>query len=717
MKGSTAAGRRRALAGVAVGVLLGAVALAAFLAPGRIGSAAPAALDPPSFVEEAASAGIEHRYDGEFTFFVGGGVAAFDCDDDARPDLYFAGGAEPAALYRNESPIGGELRFRPVSDPVTDLTDVTGAYPLDVDGDRHTDLVVLRVGENVLLRGLGDCRFERANEALGFDGGDAWTAAFSATWEGDDDLPTLAIGNYLVLDEDGRQTFDCHDNELVRPDGGGEQYAAPVALSPGWCSLSMLFSDWDRSGRRDLRVSNDRHYYRDGEEQLWRVEAGVPPRLWTSDEGWQTLRVFGMGIASNDLTGDGYPEVYLTSQADNKLQTLADGPERPTYVDMALEAGVTAHRPYSGDTTLPSTAWHAEFARRERRLVCRPLRVEGQRRGDARPRGARPEQPAPRPAGRHLRRERRGGWPDELRQGAGSGARRPQSRRDARSRRGEPPGERGALAQRWIGNGRRAGADGQLDRRCASSSPARTTTPSVPGSRCASASESRAASSRSAAGTPAGSWAGSGSASAKRSVPRSPSSGPTARSDAGSGSSANQLRHHRARRARAGLLHASSTPTEDDEPMTTAPPRLAEVELPEFGMPDAMPEIPAAIYAARMERLRERADARGYDRLVVYADREHSANLAYLTGFDPRFEEALLVIGPDGDPAILAGNECIGVAGAAPLPMRRHLFQDFSLPGQPRDRSLPLTEILAGEGIGPGSRVGVVGWKTYAGRG
>ncbi len=149
--------------------------------------------------------------------------------------------------------------------------------------------------------------------------------------------------------------------------------------------------------------------------------------------------------------------------------------------------------------------------------------------------------------------------------------------------------------------------------------------------------------------------------------------------------------------------------------MRTAPPRLAEVELPEFGMPDAMPEIPAATYAARMERLRERADARGYDRLVVYADREHSANLAYLTGFDPRFEEALLVIGPDGDPAILAGNECIGVAGAAPLPMRRHLFQDFSLPGQPRDRSLPLTEILAGEGIGPGSRVGVVGWKTYAG--
>jgi hypothetical protein len=39
---------------------------------------------------------------------------------------------------------------------------VTGAYPLDVDGDGHLDLAVLRLGENVVLRGLGGCRFERA---------------------------------------------------------------------------------------------------------------------------------------------------------------------------------------------------------------------------------------------------------------------------------------------------------------------------------------------------------------------------------------------------------------------------------------------------------------------------------------------------------------------------------------------------------------------------
>lgn len=147
--------------------------------------------------------------------------------------------------------------------------------------------------------------------------------------------------------------------------------------------------------------------------------------------------------------------------------------------------------------------------------------------------------------------------------------------------------------------------------------------------------------------------------------------------------------------------------------MTTAMARLTEIELPDFGMADAMPEFPVATYPNRIEQLRERATAGGWDVLVVYADREHSANLSFLSGFDPRFEEALLVVRPDDDPAILVGNECWGLAGAAPLPMRRHRFQDFSLPGQPRDRSAPLSEILGDEGIQSGSRVGVIGWKTY----
>ncbi|MGH8914414.1 MAG: hypothetical protein ACRDZM_07860, partial [Acidimicrobiia bacterium] len=343
-------------AGMAVGALatIGVILLVrALILPGG----PDAALDPPSFVEESAGAGIDHVYDGDFDFFVGGGVAVFDCNQDKRPDLYFAGGVNPAGLYLNQSPIGGALRFDEVGDAGTDLTGVTGAYPIDVDSDGLGDLVVLRLGENIVLRGRGDCSFERANDLWSVDGGDDWTVAFSAMWEGSASLPTLAFGNYLT--ENGQQTGACADHYLFRPEG--DRYREPTMLSPGWCTLSILFSDWGRSGRRDLRMTNDRHYYRHGQEQLWRVAEAETPRLYTLDEGWQPMQIWGMGIASHDLTGDGLPEVFLTSQGDNKLQTLSDGALQPNYSDIAFERGVTAHRPYAGDVGLPSTAWHPEF--------------------------------------------------------------------------------------------------------------------------------------------------------------------------------------------------------------------------------------------------------------------------------------------------------------------------------------------------------------------
>ena len=186
------------------------------------------------------------------------------------------------------------------------------------------------------------------------------TTAFSATWEGSG-LPTLAVGDYLQLDDEGESGLECDTSELVRPAATGAVYGPPISLAPGFCTLSMLFSDWDRSGRRDLRVSNDRHYYdrANGEEQLWRIAPGEAPRLYV--DGWVKVQIEGMGIASYDLTGDGYPEVYLTSQGDNRLQFLTDGPSLPTYGDMSTKRGVGVPSPFTGGDIRPSTAWHPEF--------------------------------------------------------------------------------------------------------------------------------------------------------------------------------------------------------------------------------------------------------------------------------------------------------------------------------------------------------------------
>ena len=324
--------------------------------------AAPAFAEPvvPVFTDETKTAGLSTVYEGEWEYMAGGGVATFDCSGDGFPEIFLSGGAGPSALYLNRSPQGGALAFEK-TDAVT-LDAVLGAYPLDVDSDGVIDLVVLRQGENKLMRGLGNCTFEEANEAWGFDGGDAWSTAFAAIWEKGQDWPTLAIGNYINRKEEAFPWGSCTDNWLHRPDG--QRFAEPLPLKPSYCALSMLFTDWNRSGHPSLRVSNDREYYKGGQEQLWHLEPGQPPTLFTDkDDGWKRLRIWGMGIASADVNLDGYPDYYLTSMADNKLQVLKDtGNGKPDYADIALKSGITAHRPYTGDDLNPSTGWHAQFA-------------------------------------------------------------------------------------------------------------------------------------------------------------------------------------------------------------------------------------------------------------------------------------------------------------------------------------------------------------------
>ena len=318
----------------------------------------------PSFVEETAGSGVVSSYDGGWEYMVGGGVAAFDCSGDGFPDLAFAGGTSSASLWRNLSAQGGPLRFEKVGSGI-ELEAVTGTYPLDVDGDGVQDLMLLRQGESVLMRGLGDCRFERANEVWGFQAPDAWTSAFSATWEDGAEWPTLALGTYIDPREEFFPWGTCTDNLLYRP--AGRAFVSPLPLRPSHCTLSMLFTDWDRSGTPSLRISNDREYYKGGQEQMWRLPPGEAPGLYTEEEGWKYLRIWGMGIASQDIDLDGYPEYALSSMADNKLQALTLVPEdgsgpRPDYSDVAYPKGAIAQRPYTGGDVRPSTGWHVEFA-------------------------------------------------------------------------------------------------------------------------------------------------------------------------------------------------------------------------------------------------------------------------------------------------------------------------------------------------------------------
>jgi len=304
-------------------------------------AATPVVADP---LFENRSAGLpDHIYGGGWEHFVGGGVAVFDCNGDTLPDLFAAGGENPAKLMINH----GDFVFADGALPK--ITGVTGAYPLDIDADGTLDLFVLRVGPNRLLMGGGDCTFT-ASDDLPRD--DAWSTAFTAWWE-DDGKPVMAVGNYVDRSNPEGPFGACDDNTILRASTGGYQ---STPLSPGFCPLSMLAAG-DARGRTALRISNDRHYYiRDGYEQMWDIEER---RFLGADDGWQKVSLWGMGIASRDLTGDGRDEVMLTSMGDQLMQIAQnDG----TYAAAPFTIGTYAQRPHTGDDGRPSTGWHAEFA-------------------------------------------------------------------------------------------------------------------------------------------------------------------------------------------------------------------------------------------------------------------------------------------------------------------------------------------------------------------
>src|SRR6202140_5710010 len=145
---------------------------------------------------------------------------------------------------------------------------------------------------------------------------------------------------------------------------------------------------------------------------------------------------------------------------------------------------------------------------------------------------------------------------------------------------------------------------------------------------------------------------------------------------------------------------------------------LIEVEGPGFGWAERPPTVKAAELEVRLKALRAGMASEGLTHVVVYADREHFANLAYLTNFDPRFEEAIFIVARAGQPLLVVGNECEGYLGVSPLhtedKLRGARFQPFSLLTHPRDARRKMQGIYASEGIDEAAREGCIGWKNFA---
>src|SRR5690625_4231534 len=133
-----------------------------------------------------------------------------------------------------------------------------------------------------------------------------------------------------------------------------------------------------------------------------------------------------------------------------------------------------------------------------------------------------------------------------------------------------------------------------------------------------------------------------------------------------------------------------------------------KLKLPDFGVPEEIPEIPREVYE---ERLRNFYKSAKCDWIVVYVDLVHFPDMHYFTEFDATFEEAVLVLGPDDRRYLLVGNEGLMYTDVIKPKVEVLLCQSFSLLGQDRTLSPDLQDLLKSVGISKGREVGICGWK------
>ncbi len=231
---------------------------------------------------------------------MGSGVAFFDFDNDGDQDLLFVNSTrwpwdkatnnEPpgtAALYRNDTTPGGEIRFVDVTAgsglnvPIYSMGVAIG----DVDADGLLDVYLTAVGPNYLFKNLGAGRFKDVTTESGTAGGnkDWGTSTTFLDYDGDGDLD-LFVCNYVQWSREldlelnfelpgiGRAYGPPHNFKgsfpnLFKNDGKGRftdvskaaglHVKNPSDGSPLAKSLGVSPVDIDGDGWVDLVIAND----------------------------------------------------------------------------------------------------------------------------------------------------------------------------------------------------------------------------------------------------------------------------------------------------------------------------------------------------------------------------------------------------------------------------------------------------------------------------
>jgi hypothetical protein len=309
----------------------------------------------------------------------GSGVALLDYDGDGRLDLYFATTrnfpfdapttSEGNRLYRNR----GDGTFEDVTEraKVGFRGFCHGVVAGDLDNDGHPDLYLTNFGPNVLYLNNGDGTF-RAAVGFGAECASWSTAAAPLDFDRDGrlDLYVTCYGQWTFEGEHpfcgdeatGIRTH-CSQKSILparhflfrnRGDGTFEDVTERAGvLRRDGRGMGVVAADINRDGWTDLYVANDQcpHFlFLNKGNGTFDDVTESSGAAYTESGHYQA----GMGVDIEDVTGDRFPELFVTNfQAEyNTLHQTLDG---RIFQDVSAWAGIVKD-------SLPYVGWGCAMA-------------------------------------------------------------------------------------------------------------------------------------------------------------------------------------------------------------------------------------------------------------------------------------------------------------------------------------------------------------------
>jgi hypothetical protein len=331
------------------------------------------------FEELAKTAGINFEHnDGRSPMHylpevMGGGVAWIDFDQDGYLDLFLVqggpfppasghSGTEPSSrLYRNQ----GDGTFVDVTEKVGIRHSGYGQGVAvgDYDNDGYPDLFVSCFGSCHLFHnepdGAGGRRFRDVTEQAGIHI-DGWCSSCAFGDIHGNGYLDLFICRYLTLDfkdypfcgdrskdppkrqECGPREFHGTRSVLLRNNGNGTftDVTLEAGIEPEGKGLGVVILDLDGDGKSDIFVGNDEmpnfHYRNRGQGKL--ESCGI---VSGTAANWQGHPMGSMGVEADDLTGNGRPDLFITTFF-HQGWTLYRNNGKNLFTDISPKAGMRA---------------------------------------------------------------------------------------------------------------------------------------------------------------------------------------------------------------------------------------------------------------------------------------------------------------------------------------------------------------------------------------